>query len=962
MKNNEGWKNMLELVTRSHLDGFYYRPRMDKALLTEFHGGLIALSGCMLGEISKLLAGNNYEKAKAVAREYEACFGKGNYFIEIGHHPNVPGMKKVQEELVRLARELDIPLVATQDIHYLKAEDTTYHDILLAVQTGNKLTDPDRLTLKNDDFSMRSPEEMAEFFKDVPEAIESTVKIAESCKVEIEIGKIRLPKFPLAEGESPNHALEKILSERLKDRYPDPTPEVKKRMQMELSVIEKMGFADYFLIVQDFVNWAKERGIVVGPGRGSAAGSIVSYILGITDLDPLKYELLFERFLNPERIQMPDIDIDVTDVRRDEVLGYLREKYGEDHVANIITFGTMAARAAVRDVGRALGIAYSLCDELAKLIPFHVDLKRGLKEVPELAEMYRSNEDARRILDAALHLEGVARHASVHACGIVITKEPLTTYLPLQRAPQDQNVIVSQFEMHAVEDLGLLKIDLLGLRNLTTIENTLRLIEELHGTKINISAIPLNDKGVFDLLRAGQTVGVFQLESGGMTRNLKDLAPTELEDLIAMVALYRPGPMELIPDYIARKHGKKTVSYLHPKLEPILKKTYGIMIYQEQLMQAARVLAGFTLSEADVLRKAVGKKIRRLLLEQKEKVIQGCVKNGIPLNIAEQFWALVEPFDRYGFNRSHAACYAMIAYQTAHLKARYPVEFMTALLNAESGDVERATFVIAECKKMGIEVLPPDINKSASAFTPNEKNIRFGLTAIKNVGTNIVEAIISERQRGGPFTDLTSFLARVNHRDLNKKSLESLIKCGALDSLGTERNRALSNIDEIVRFNQLVKREQRATQNGLFGAGFSPQSLRMKDAPPANAEERLMWEKELLGLFVSDHPLNRFRERIGNVKARPIREILAEANGNGERYLSVAGVVSKIQRVITKSGKPMIFAKIEDFDNSLEVVVFPDTLIKNQTVWREGSAILVVGKMSPRSGETKMICESATEL
>ena len=514
--------------------------------------------------------------------------------------------------------------------------------------------------------------------------------------------------------------------------------------------------------------------------------------------------------------------------------------------------------------------------------------------------------------------------------------------------------------MHAVEDLGLLKIDLLGLRNLTIIEKTVRLIQELRGEKIDISKIPLEDKKTFELLQSGQTIGVFQLESGGMTRNLKELKPTELEDIIAMVALYRPGPMELIPDYIERKHGKKSVSYLHPKLEPVLKKTYGIMIYQEQLMQAAQILAGFTLAEADVLRKAVGKKIRKLLQEQKEKLINGCIKNGVSALTAERFWALVEPFDRYGFNRSHAASYALIAYETAYLKTRYPVEFMTALLEAESGDIERTAFIVAECKKMKIEILPPNINKSSLMFAPEDGNIRFGLAAVKNVGTNIVQAIIDERARGGPFADLVSFLTRVNHRDLNKKSLESLIKCGALDSLGTERNLALSSIDDIVKFNQLVKREQRTTQNGLFGSGFTPQSLRLKDATPATPQEKLMWEKELLGLFITDHPLNRFREKIGNAKAKPIREILA--NGSGNRFLSVAGIIGKIQRVVTKTGKPMLFAKIEDFDDSLEVVVFPDTLVKNPTVWRENGAVLIVGKMSPRNGETKMICESATEL
>ncbi len=973
VKNETGWRNLIKLVTLSHLQGFYYKPRMDKELLKKYGQGLIALSGCLSGEIPKLLLAGNYEAAKKAAREFQEIFGAEDFFLEISHHPGIKETLKVREGILKLAEETKIPLVATQDIHYLNKDDADYHDILLAVQTGDKLSDSDRLTLKNDDFSMTSPEEMAEYFKDLPEAILNTAKIADRCQVELELGKIRLPKFPLPEengSQTANQYLEKILKSRIAERYPKTAPEVEKRLALELGVIEKMGFADYFLIVQDFINWAKERGIVVGPGRGSAAGSIVSYILGITDIDPLKYDLLFERFLNPERIQMPDIDIDITDVRRDEVVGYLREKYGEDKVANIITFGTMAARAAVRDVGRALGVSYPFCDQIAKLIPFNLDLKRAIKNVAELTDMYKNNESAKKILNAAMRLEGVARHASVHACGLVITNEPLTNYLPLQRAPQDPNVIVSQFEMHAVEDLGLLKMDILGLRNLTIIENTVRLVQELKSQKIDITNLPLSDKKTFELLQRGETAGVFQLESSGMTRYLKDLKPTELEDIIVMISLYRPGPMELIPDYILRKHGKKEITYLHPKLEPILKNTYGIMIYQEQLMNAARALAGLTLSEADVLRKAVGKKIRKLLQEQKEKLIAGCLKNGVAKAIAEKFWALIEPFDRYGFNKSHATSYAMIAYETAYLKAHFPVEFMTSLLNAESGDIERVAFLIPECKKMAIEVLSPDINKSMAIFTPEfpggagakqgNGNIRFGLTAIKNVGANIVQAIIDNRQEQGHFPNLVSLLTRIQHKDLNKKSLESLIKCGALDSLGTERNQALGNIEEIIKFNSLVKREGRSAQTGLFPNHLSSRPLKLKEVPPASLQEKLAWEKELLGLYITDHPLNRFKTKIENAKAKPIKEVLSNAPEG--RYINLAGVISKIQRILTKTGKPMLFATVEDFDTALEIVVFPDTLEKNQGVWKENTAVLILGKISSRNGEVKLICESATEL
>ncbi|MEK7168339.1 MAG: DNA polymerase III subunit alpha, partial [Patescibacteria group bacterium] len=620
-ENDFGWKNLLQSVTKANLEGFYYKPRMDKELLRQHHEGLIALSACPAGEIPQLILNNNLEEAEKTVREYQDIFGKENFFLEIGYHPNIPEVAKISEGLKNLSQKTGAPLVATQDIHYLKSEDAEYQDILLAIQTGNTIENEDRLSIKIDDFSMRSQEEMIEFFKDFPEAIENTVKIAERCNVNLPLYQILLPEFPLPENKnSAVEYLKELVMGKITGRFPTADAKIMERLDYELRVIEKTGFADYFLIVQDFVNWAKERGIVVGPGRGSAAGSLVSYVLGITDIDPLKYDLLFERFLNPDRISMPDIDLDFTDARRDEVFAYLRQQYGEDHVAQIITFGTMAARAAIRDAGRALGQPYGLCDQLAKLIPFNEKLEEALKKVPELNELYKNNPDAKKIIDAAKHLEGVARHASVHACGLVISKEPLTDYVPLQRAPQDPNIIITQFEMHSIEDLGLLKIDLLGLKNLTIIEETIRLIKELRDEKIEISKIPLDDKKTFKLLQEGDTTGVFQLESSGMRRNLKELEPTEFEDIIAMVSLYRPGPMELIPSFINRKHGREKVKYLHPLLEPILKNTHGIGIYQEQMMRIARDLAGFTLAEADTLRKAIGKKIKILLDSQKERL------------------------------------------------------------------------------------------------------------------------------------------------------------------------------------------------------------------------------------------------------------------------------------------------------------------------------------------------------
>ncbi len=956
-QNNAGWKNLLKLVTHANLEGFYYKPRINKEYLRQHSEGLIALSGCISGEVGRLILANQPQEAERVALDYQNIFGSGKFFLEIGHHPGIRETVKVRDAVVKISQKTGIPLVATHDIHYLKPEDAQYHDILLAVQTGNTLNDPDRLSLKDDDFCMRSPAEMAEFFKDLPEAITNTQIIADQCNLEIELHKIHLPKFDVPNNASSISYLQTLISERVGKRYPTIAPAINERIHFEVGVIEKMGFADYFLIVQDLINWAKDRGIVVGPGRGSAAGSIVSYILGITDIDPIKFGLLFERFLNPDRIQMPDIDIDITDKRRDEVMGYLKEKYGENHVAHIITFGTMAARAAIRDVGRALGISYGFCDQLAKMIPFNQDLEEALKN-SDLATLYQNNADAKRILDAARHMEGVARHASVHACGIVISEQPLTEYLPLQRAPQDENTIVSQFEMHSVEDLGLLKMDLLGLKNLTTIEETVRLINSAGENKIDINNLPAKDDATFKILRLGDTTGVFQLESSGMRRYLKELKPTELEDIIAMISLYRPGPMELIPEYVARKFGRKEVQYLHPKLEPILKNTYGIMIYQEQLMSAARTLANFTLSEADVLRKAVGKKIRKLLLEQKEKLIRGCIANNIPKEIAEQFWALVEPFDRYGFNRSHAACYATIAYQTAYLKAHYPVEFMSSLLNAEADDTDRLSFLMSECQKIGAKVLPPDINKSSADFTTDGGNIRFGLTGVKNVGENIIAAIIDERQKAGPFENLVSLLNRVKHKDLNKKSLESLAKCGALDSFGLERNQIISNMDEIIKFNQALKKSQDSSQMGLFSSSISNQSLKLKSAPPASSKEKLTWEKELLGLYVSDHPLNAYREKMLYLNVKPIKELAGMHNG----LVNIGGIISKIHKIITKAGKPMVFAKVEDFSDNIEVVVFSDILSQNITVWQENKIVLVSGKISPRDGEAKLICDNVTEL
>ncbi len=982
-ENNEGWHNLIKLATKAHLEGFYYKPRVDKDLLREHHEGLIALSACLGSEVGQALLEGNAEKAKRIAQEYEEIFGKGNYFLEIQKHPHIADSEKIEAGLIALSRDMSIPLVATQDSHYLRSEDAEYHDVLLAVQTGNQLADPDRLTMKEDDFSFLSPEAMAEKFAHVPEALTQTSAIAERCNVELELGKIRLPDFPKPEGKTANEYLRNLINEQIGNRFPKEkqTPELLKRLEYELATVEKTGFADYFLIVADMINWAKTHGIAVGPGRGSAAGSLASYILGITDINPLGYNLLFERFLNPDRVQMPDVDIDFADTRRDEVLAYIREKYGADHVAQIITFGTMMARAAVRDAGRAMGLSYNFCDQIAKLIPFNPTqgmkegwLDRCLAMVPELKSIYESNADAKRVIDTARHLEGVARHASVHACGTVISKEPLINHLPLQLAPQDKNNIITQFEMHSVEDLGLLKMDLLGLRNLTVIEETVRLVKETRGEEIKISELPLNDKKTFELLRVANTTGVFQFESSGMKRYMKEIEPTNIEDLIALVALFRPGPMELIPSFINRKRGREKITYLHSLLEPILKNTYGIGVYQEQMMQIARDLAGYTLAEADTLRKAIGKKIKSLLNEQKEKLISGMQKKGIPQKTAQAIWELFPPFARYGFNKSHAACYALIGYRTAYLKAHYPEEFMAGLLNSELSDIDRISVLIEEAKQSGVEILPPDINKSFVNFTPEgppdtkvmagKPKIRFGLVAVKNVGEEITKVIIEERVRGGPFKNFENFLSRVQHKDLNKKSLESLVKGGAFDSLGIERNQALQGMDDVLKFANAF-RKGAALLNGrgvsLFGASESHAILKLKPVRPATNEEKLAWEKELLGFYLSEHPIKAYEKKINGYQAKTIAEVRKMTNG--KLMVRTAGLVSQVKKILTKTGQPMLFAKIEDLSSQpIEVVVFNSAFEKTSAVWQTNNVVLIEGRINWRDNEPKIICERAAKL
>ncbi|MFA6254447.1 MAG: DNA polymerase III subunit alpha [Patescibacteria group bacterium] len=973
-KDLAGYKNLIKLTTIAHLDGFYYKPRIDLELLEKYSEGLIGLSACLQGEVARNFINNDDKAAEEAAKRYQQILGKGNFYLEVQHHPNINHQGGVNNKIIALGDKLKIPVVATCDIHYLDPDDDYAQDVLLCIQTKKILADTDRMSYMGEDFSLRPIDRMKQDWAEHPEVISNTLTVAEKCNVKLELGKTLLPHFKVPNNKTTMEYLTDWCHEGLAKRYGTAKVDetIKTRLNYELEVIEKTGFASYFLIVADFINWAKNNGIVVGPGRGSAAGSLVAYLTNITNIDPLKYNLIFERFLNPERISMPDIDSDFADTRRDEVISYISEKYGLDHVAQIITFGTMAARAAIRDVGRVMGLPYTYCDRVAKMIPMFMSLSQAIKMVPDFQEVM-ADPDGKRLVEIAKKLEGCARHASTHACGIVVTPESMANYVPRQRSSQNENEVTTQYEMHAIEDLGLLKIDLLGLKNLTIIENTLEILKKARGIEIKIDEIPLDDKQAFELLKKIETTGVFQLESSGMKRYLKQLKPTELEDIIAMVSLYRPGPMEFIPDYIKAKHGQQKVYYLDERMKPILEKTYGIIVYQEQLMEIARELAGFSYSEADVLRKAVGKKIASLLHEQEEKMISGMVNNGIKPKVAKQIWDYILPFARYGFNRSHAACYAMIAYQTAYLKSHYPSEFMASLLTADHGNIDRIAIEVEECRQMGIDVLPPDINESFSTFTvvydsldvrqdKESKKIRFGLSAVKNLGENIIREVIKERKNNGPYKTLTDLLSRVKTKDLNKKSLEALVKSGAFDNLG-ERNQLLYNMDKLLVFVKNINQEAESKQSSLFGmmaTSTALPKLNLDNIETATDKQKLNWEKEFLGLYVSAHPLAEFGAQLRN-QIVPVKELL-DSNNHRDQTLKVAGVISKVKKIITKKGEPMLFVRIEDTTNGIEVLVFPSILKANPEVWQEDKVILMNCRLSDKDGESKLICNQAREL
>lgn len=967
-KDEEGYHNLMKLVSIAHLEGFYYKPRIDRKVLRQYAKGLIGLSACVEGEVPAQIVMGNYDKAKELALEYKDIFDENGFFLEVQSHTKFSNQEVANQGIFKLSEELNIPVVATCDVHYVRKEDASAQDILLCVQTNRKVYEPDRMNLMDFDLSLRSPEEVLAGFPDHPEVLSNTQLVVDQCHFKLKLGETQLPHFDVPANFTPESYLRHLCEKGLEKRYgQNITAAHRERMEYELSVIGKCGYDAYFLIVQDFVNWAKDNGIVCGPGRGSAAGSFVSYLTGITNVDPLEYDLLFERFLNPERVSMPDVDMDFADDKRDLVLQYVRQKYGDDHVSQIITFGTMAARAAIRDTGRALGFPYDFCDKTSKMIPMFTSIKKALEEVPEFKEHYASGADAKKLIDAAMRLEGVVRHAGMHACGVVITKNPVTDYSPIQNITGSREGTVTQYSSSTkssyVEKIGLLKMDFLGLKNLTIIQNALRIVKKTKGVEIDIDTIPVDDSETYKLLQEGQTTGVFQLESSGMKRYLKLLKPSVIEDVIAMVALYRPGPMDWIPDFIAGKHGTKKVHYAHPKLEPILKNTYGVAVYQEQVMQIARALAGFTMGEADVLRKAMGKKILDLIQEQKIKFIKGCVDNGIDQAVGEKVFSFIEPFAGYGFNRSHAACYGIIGYQTAYLKAHYPAAFMAALLTSDQDNIDRIAIEAAECHDMGINVLGPDVNKSFGDFAVIKKEdgseeIRFGFNAIKNVGHVVAKEIVEERKRGGKFKSLADFLERVETKDLNKKSIEALAKVGALDSLG-ERNQIIESMEQILQYMKSIQKQKSSNQVSLFGeVELETPEVPLLEVAPASKAQQLKWEKELLGLYVSGHPVKEYQNYINKV-AMPMSNLSQDLVG---KTITVGGVIQKVQKILTKRQETMYFVLIEDTFGKIEALVFPKVLEKVASVWEEEKMVLASGRLSDKDGMFKLIVDDAKEL
>lgn len=974
--NEQGFKNLMRLSSTANLEGMYYKPRIDHDLLEQYHEGLIILSGCAGGELGENLREDNYEEAKRIASWYKNLLGD-RYYLELQDHghPDAPArwdvQVKINDYLIKLSEELDIPYVVTSDAHYIKHEDQDAHEILLCVGTGAYLSDEKRMSLKDFHLHVTDPKEIIErWSKTYPEAVANTRRIADRCSVDIELGRILIPKFPVPDGEDEKSYLDKLVYRGMAVRYGDKTKEEADklsneeirsilkseeldRLDMELSVLDNMGYNGYFLIVQDFINWGKSQGIIFGPGRGSAAGSIIAYALNITDLDPLKYSLLFERFLNPDRISMPDIDVDIQDTRRDEVIQYCSDKYGADHVSNIVTFGKMAARAAVRDVARVLQVPYSEADRLSKMIPppaqgRHIPLKVSVKEDIDLKKEYESNPTAKQVFDYAIRLEGTIRSHGVHACGVVIAPDDLVKYLPLEMA--QKGVVSTQFPMGEVEELGLLKMDFLGLSNLTIINNALRIIRKVYKDEIDLSKLPLDDVKTYELFQRGDTTGVFQLESAGMKRYLRELKPTVFEDIIAMVALYRPGPMQFIDSFIKRKHGIEPITYLHEGMRNSLESTYGILVYQEQFMQISKEWCGFTGGQADTLRKAVGKKKIDLMMKVKPEFVEGAVKvSGATREQAETFWSQLEEFANYCFNKSHAACYGLIAYWTAYLKAHYPDAFMAAVMTSDQDDVERLAIEISECKHMGIKVLSPSVNHSYKEFAvvPGANEIRFGMAAVKGVGVGAVEEVLRAREEGR-FESIEDFAKRVSVSKFNKKAWESLIKSGAFDEF-SDRSDLLFNLETVQAFASKLQKEALSGQVDLFGGLTGAQDIQptvtLQASPTKYTEkEQLMWERELMGLYISAHPLDNY-DTYFSEQTIPLAHIKPTIDG---KKATVGGLVSTVRTIVTKSGTKMAFVKLEDKTGEGEVIVFPNLYEQVGAKLVQDAVIRASGKVSAR--------------
>ncbi|MES2971394.1 MAG: DNA polymerase III subunit alpha [Patescibacteria group bacterium] len=991
--NKQGYENLMQLSTTANLDGFYYYPRVDHDLLEKYNEGLIVLSACMGGEIGDALKQNNYERAKEIANWYKNVFGD-RYYLEIQDHghPKNPlhniEQEQINKQVLKLGHDLKIPAVVTCDAHYLRHEDQDAHEILLCVGTGSFLDDEKRMSLKDFPLHVTSPTEIIERWgKTNPELITNTKVIADRCKLEIDLGNILIPKFETPKGSTEKSHLDELTYAGLVRRYidnkeiPSTLVQQKKllpkhiieRAEYELGVIDRMGFNGYFLIVQDFINWGKNQGIVFGPGRGSGAGSIVAFALKITELDPLTYDLLFERFLNPDRISMPDFDIDIQDSRRDEVIQYCVEKYGSDRVANIVTFGRMQARNAVRDVARVMQVPYAEADRLAKMIPQpvqgrHIPLEKSMRENAELKAEYDTNPTAKKVLDQAVRLEGTIRSHGVHAAGVVIAPDKLVKYAPLEMA--QKGVVATQYSMGPIEELGLLKMDFLGLSNLTTIKNTLRIIHKVHNQDIDISAIKMDDAETFKLFQDGKTTGVFQFESAGMKRYLKQLKPTVFDDLIAMNALYRPGPMQWIDEFIARKHGDRKIEFLHPAMEAALSTTYGVIVYQEQVMQISKEMCGFTGGQADSLRKGIGKKIPAVLAKFKSEFIEGAIKTvGADRQLMEQLWKNLEAFASYAFPKAHSACYSLIAYQTAYLKAHYPAAFMAALMTSDYDNIDRLAIEIAECKNLGLEVLCPDVNESFNEFAVvlDKPQIRFGLRAIKNVGSNAVDEILRSREVNGPFKSLEEFFATVSSRVVNRKSLESLIKAGAFDSLN-DRAVLLGNIDVLLAYANKTQKDATSGQTDIFGnstgVAVKPTLALNDQVPKLNVRDQLIWERELLGIYLSQHPLQQF-ERLLAEQTTALNSLTAQHDGKSAQ---IGGSIMDIREISTKNGQKMAFVRLADQFKEIELVLFPSIYQQTTGIWERDKVIIAKGKVTAKdkegnlADEIKILVDDAREI